>query len=151
MILKFSTIGVRRLVDHAKAATSHRETYGSPPDPGLILVGDQGVYLMSSGIPDLRDGDKPVLVYAEGINPEVDDFDAWWDAKRASFGPDDGTDLLPIDDIEAVLLGWESVNAPHVKLDVTPGRLGLLVPDRTSTPRRKVAATPKRKGRKTSR
>lgn len=150
MILSFDIKGVRKLVDHAKAATQHKATYGQPAQPGLILAGDQGVYLVSSGKPDLkREDGKPgsLVVYAQGINPEVDDFDSWWGAKRASFGPDDGADLLPLESIEPVLRAWEQAGGQHLQLDVTANGIGFFVPTapKPAKPQRKPAKPSKRK------
>jgi hypothetical protein len=101
--LEFDLAGVRKLCEHAMAATEWSRAYedmeegGSEARPGLILVGDRGVYLMSNGNPGLlkEDGKGHVVVYAEGINPTVDDFETWWAAKNATFGGDDGAYYIP--------------------------------------------------------
>lgn len=102
-ILEFDLQDVLKLCVHAMQAREHSRGYEDLADPsgeahpGLILVGDQGVYLMSNGKPGLMkdDGDGHVVAYARGMNPDVDDFDTWWSAKRATFGGDDGADYLP--------------------------------------------------------
>lgn len=83
MIYKFKASDIRPLWQHAKQSPKHITPY--EPDreaqPGLILVKDQGVYLMSNGEPGLlKTGTKSshVVVYAEGHNPDVDDFDDWY-------------------------------------------------------------------------
>lgn len=70
-------------------------------EPGLFLVGDRGVYLMSAGQPILSDGSPhgSVVAYADGIDPDVDDD--WYEAKRRTFGGDDGADKLPLSFFEA--------------------------------------------------
>lgn len=55
---------------------------------GLVLVGDEGVYLMSG-----NEQDKTVL-YANECNPKTMAFDTWWSAKQAIYGGDDGADRL---------------------------------------------------------
>jgi hypothetical protein len=78
------------------------------PQPALLLVGDHGVYLMSNGKPGLPHPDKPepanFVIYADGCNPDVDDFDSWWNFKRATFGADDGAETLTIIDELAKLI-----------------------------------------------
>lgn len=98
----FKAAEVRRLVDHCKAAPEHSEYYGIKVGPSIYLVGDHGVYLMSNGMPrDLLDpatagekNAKSFVVYADGINPEVDK--GWYDAKRDLFGGDDGAEPIPL-------------------------------------------------------
>lgn len=92
--------------------------------PGLILVGDQGVYLMSNGIPGLpisKRGDN--VAYANEVNPLTMEFDDWWDAKRASFGGDDGTEYLPAKAVRAYL-----PDDGDLVLDVTPDAISLVPP-----------------------
>lgn len=64
--------------------------------PGLILVGDEGVYLMANvPIETVVSAGVPHVAYAAEVNPRMLPFDTWWEAKRTSFGPDDGTIFLP--------------------------------------------------------
>tara|TARA_B100000614_G_scaffold262909_1_gene300678 strand:+ start:173395 stop:173772 length:378 start_codon:yes stop_codon:yes gene_type:complete len=96
--LTFKTAEVRPLFDHAKAASKHRPTYGQEPIPSLHLVGDQGVYLMSSGIPPIaEDKDNRIhqVAYAEGTDPNDGGFE-WYENKRALYGGDDGVDAVPL-------------------------------------------------------
>lgn len=63
----------------------------------LHLVGDQGVYLMSGGIPALPGKDGPnAFVYAQECDPD-NDPDGWYDSKRAIFGGDDGVERLELE------------------------------------------------------
>ena len=56
-------------------------------DSKIMLVGDQGVYLMSfdSVVPRK-------IVYAEGCNPDIDS--EWYETKDSVFGGDDGGDEI---------------------------------------------------------
>lgn len=104
--LKFPKADVRELFDHARTATEHAASLGEEgrPAPALWLVGDEGVYLMSNGRPGFRDeSGKNRVVYAKGINPNVDPFDRWWERKRAAFGGDDGVESLPLDALKPAL------------------------------------------------
>lgn len=92
--------------------------------PGLILVGDQGVYLMSNGVPGLpvsKRGDN--VAYANEVNPITMEFDDWWDAKRASFGGDDGAEFMPADVIRAFL-----PPEGDLVMEVTPNAISLIPP-----------------------
>jgi hypothetical protein len=76
--------------------------------PGLLLVGDHGVYLMTNATPGVLKPDgsgHSEVIYANGINPDKDD--GWWEAKRETFGGDDGVefiDLPEMSDGDPVLL-----------------------------------------------
>jgi hypothetical protein len=90
--------------------------YGQPETakPGLWLVGDHGVYLMSNGAPGMMrpDGKSAVVAYADGIDPKKDKD--WWDAKRHTFGGDDGSVYL---DAAAVRAG---LGGEKFRLGITP-------------------------------
>ncbi len=121
--LSFDMDDVLRLYDHARGAGRHwvtleqaldllgetefrwpseselRELEGRAP-PALHLVMDRGVYLMSSGIPHQPDPARPgdpdarLVVYAEGFDPNEDD---WYDAAHALLGGDDFAHALPLE------------------------------------------------------
>lgn len=94
---EFSLDEVMPLVEHAIAAETFFDPYeGVTNKPALLLVGDHGVYLMSNGRPEMKDGDKNRVVHAHGCNPDKDDD--WWNAKQDMFGGDDGVESLPLDD-----------------------------------------------------
>jgi len=67
--------------------------------PGLWIVGDEGVYIMSNGE---RPENHPIA-YAKGCNPKVDDFDDWWQMKGRTWGGDDGAELLDAEEIEEII------------------------------------------------
>lgn len=72
---------------------------GKDQKPGLWLVGDHGVYLMSNG--QLLDGAKPLVVYAEECDPSTNDD--WFDVKRRTFGGDDGVDFVDAEQLEPMM------------------------------------------------
>lgn len=83
MQFTFKIEAVRPLLEHTLKAGRHRALYGLEDTavPGLWLVKDQGVYLMTNAEPGLRlpDGSgHHQVVYAEGFGPEEymggDDF-----------------------------------------------------------------------------
>lgn len=68
-----------------KSVVRHAADNGLP----LLLVKDQGVYLMPR-----TNGKPPVIAYADGMNPEKDDFDDWYDAAHDACGGDDFAEEL---------------------------------------------------------
>jgi len=100
----FPIPAVRTVIDRRRSdATANggfRNPYyslkpGEGEKPGLWLVGDNGVYIISNG--KLADGARPLVVYSEECHP-VGDPD-WF--KRRHFGGDDGIEfdaeqLLPL-------------------------------------------------------
>lgn len=67
--------------------------------PGLWLVGDEGVYMMSSG--KLSEGQRPLVVYAEECDPKTNPD--YWHYKRRYFGGDDGVEFLDAAEIERLI------------------------------------------------
>lgn len=112
-LCRFKTSELKPLIEHAKAATEFDMGYenmtdeecaaaGLPPitnrtpqGPALLFVHDQGVYLMSNGIPRTTPN---AVVYAEGCNPDVGEFDDWYLMSRELVGGDDFVEILPIVD-----------------------------------------------------
>lgn len=87
---------------------------------GLWLVGDQGVYLMSNVTSEeAKAGPVAHVCYADEVNPEKMEFDAWYDAKRQIFGGDDGVEFLPAQALEGALEG------DKFRLDMTPSSLSV--------------------------
>lgn len=101
--LIFNAADVRRVVEHSLAAPEQRSiAYTKNPvtAPAVILVHDQGVYLMSNGEPgdllDPADEGKAFaphyVAYAKGCNPKLDE--EWWDNGRDLVGGDDFAETL---------------------------------------------------------
>lgn len=102
--LTFAAADVRRVVEHSLAHDQRdvvvdydRETFESitakPAKAAVLLVHDDGVYLMSNGTPrDIVEGDRSFVAYAKGCNPKTDSD--WWDTSRALVGGDDFSETL---------------------------------------------------------
>jgi hypothetical protein len=155
MHLTFDRSGVDRLIAHSKAARTHRPAYGQKPPipPGLWLVGDDGVYLMSNGQPGLlqpRQKTKQFVVYATECDPTRMSFDAWWSAKQASFGGDDGVEFIRLSDIEDALTTY--MPGTPLILEVSPQSIGIVGfgrrPDGDRLPPRKHNRPPAGKSRR---
>jgi hypothetical protein len=95
----FPIVAVRKVIDRGTADAAinggfRNPYYGMKPGegeiPGLWLVGDQGVYIMSNG--KLPDGGRPLVVYSEECHP-VGNPD-WFDYKHRHFGGDDGIEFI---------------------------------------------------------
>lgn len=96
--------------------------------PGLILVGDQGVYLMSNApLEAVRAAGVSHVAYAAEADPTTLPFDDWWETKRASFGPDDGTVFLS-EDLFAFTLSRIGAGEP-LHLEVTQDQVAVVEPD----------------------
>jgi hypothetical protein len=133
--LRFNVDEVRRLVAHARAAPAHAEYFGEQLGPRLMLVKDEGIYLMSNGQPrDMVDGLPDVLgnqsfvAYAKGFDPRppADRMDVWEKA-RATVGGDDFSEPLELDAISAACA---SPATTAILLHVTKTRIGLIVEER---------------------
>ncbi|OEC52709.1 hypothetical protein A7K61_22840 [Pseudomonas sp. AP42] len=65
----------------------------------VMLVKDHGVYLMSEiGETKPDGGGRQHVVYAAGCDPNVDDFDSWWNRAQDELGGDDFAEYFDIDD-----------------------------------------------------
>lgn len=131
--LEFAAEDVARVVDHALAAKDHQTTvYGQERVSGaaVMLVGDQGVYLMSNGLPADPLGPEQnasssgvfrrFVAYAKGCDPNKDED--FYENKVALFGGDDGVELLPwCENIRALIDAGTQVvrirlSADHIRL-----------------------------------
>jgi hypothetical protein len=115
VILKFDVVLVWRLVDHARNAKKSLPNYDQrKPKPGLWLVGDSGVYLMSNGSPamdfnghlikkDGLEGVRRLTAAALGCDPSYNAFEDWWAIHNAIAGGNDFSFFIPIGEFEEVL------------------------------------------------
>lgn len=86
---------------------------GRDEKPGLWLVGDEGVYLLSNG--KLAEGQRALVVYAEECDPKTNPD--YWHYKRQHFGGDDGIEFL---DAEMLVKQIAAVpRATHVRIEMT--------------------------------
>jgi hypothetical protein len=93
--------------------------------PGLILVGDQGVYFTANiPIDQVRAAKVPHVAYAAEVNPQTLPFEEWWEAKRDSFGPDDGTAYLSEEFIGPSLA--RTALGGSFLLEVSPDQIAIL-------------------------
>lgn len=132
--LVFKSADLLRIVEHSLAAPKQGEQLVDYRDgkaitapveaPAVLLVHDDGVYLMSNGEPrDIVSGTSSYVAHAEGCNPKADA--GWYETSRALVGGDDFGEHLPwAADIKAL------IDAGHkqIIIDVTGGRLELLTP-----------------------
>ena len=86
---------------------------GKDEKPGLWLVGDEGVYIMSNGI--LAEKQRPLVVYAEECDPKTNPD--YWHYKRQHFGGDDGIEFL--DAFRLVTLIAAAPAATHLTIAMT--------------------------------
>jgi hypothetical protein len=135
--LIFSAKDVRRVVEHSLAAPEQGQMvigikrgelqYGLPEAPSVLLVHDDGVYLMSNGKPrDLVSGDdgkgggRSFCAYAKGCDPSRDA--ECWDTSRMLVGGDDFGETLPwAEQIKAKL----DAGAKQIVISVTADNIEL--------------------------
>ena len=118
----FPILGVRKVIargieDAAANGGFRNPYYGIKPakdeKPGVWLVGDQGVYLLSNG--KLAEGQRALVVYSDECHP-VGNPD-WWHYKRRHFGGDDGIEFL---DAEKLLpLFDRNTRCTHLRVQLT--------------------------------
>ena len=85
-------------------------------DP-LMLVHDQGLYLMVFGIQDPADQSKALCVYAEGCDPQKDED--WWDAARAICGGDDFGEELNAREVWPLIAGGHGLKVSFSETHMT--------------------------------
>ena len=109
--------------------------------PALELVKDQGVYVMSNGLPALPVGDGSNVAYAEEANPKKLAFDTWWDNARRIMGGDDT--VITLFGFPEAVLKAEKDGAAAIKLKVTSRAVSL----EAVWPRRAPAASGRKRPR----
>lgn len=109
MKLYFDKNKVSEIIAATENGSGHHVPYtgngwGRPEDtsPGLLIVGDQGVYII--GNEDTKEAPltSGLIAYATGCDPRIDKN--WWPLKQATFGLDDGAEFLSLDDAKRLLL-----------------------------------------------
>ncbi len=142
LMLRFSVPGVQTLTVHAMQSMRHLMTMGLRHQmfgtfevvekedelcpPGLILVKDRGIYLMSNGLPRQLDpkhsgpSEMSLVVYADGFDP--DGLSDQWDHVRSCIGGDDFADHIAITDIQANLTQKTPFRKGHDSFMIGVGR-----------------------------
>jgi hypothetical protein len=96
--LEFDRHDVQRVIEHMTTATEWGRGYDDDDEhdarPQLIFVKDQGIYLMSNGLPrDIVAGETSFVAYAEGYDPSVETYNTWDTVSGDDFG--EFIDLTP--------------------------------------------------------
>lgn len=124
----FPIPGVRKVIERGKADAAanggfRNPYYGLRPGkgeiPGLWLVGDQGVYIMSNG--KLGHGARPLAVYSDECHP-VGNPD-WFHYKHRHFGGDDGIEF--IDAERLIPLFDRNLHCTHLHVQLTETEISL--------------------------
>jgi len=127
-VFTFPILGVRKVIERGKADAAanggfRNPYYGLRPGkgeiPGLWLVGDQGVYILSNG--RLADGDRPLVVYSDECHP-VGNLD-WFHYKHRHFGGDDGIEF--IDAERLIPLFDRNFRCTHLHVRLTESEVSL--------------------------
>ncbi|MDR6955434.1 hypothetical protein J2X65_004814 [Ancylobacter sp. 3268] len=113
----------RGRIDAAANGGFRNPYYGLRPGegekPGLWLVGDEGVYLLSNG--RLAEGQRPLVVYAEECDLKTN-ADCWH-YKRQHFGADDGIEFLDAAELDRLMAA--SADATHLRIVMDDAALSL--------------------------
>jgi hypothetical protein len=128
----FDGIAVLELLAHAKAAPRTVSPYGltEDADPGVMLVKDDGVYLMSNGEPGLRGTETTnKVVYAQGyealpVTASVEERMARYDKIRDAAGSDDFAEFIPAESLTAL----EAGGSLQVELSADKMTIGIVRP-----------------------
>lgn len=145
--LVFDGAGVARCLDHATKSNKHRLAFGQDEAvPGLFLVHDQGVYLMSNGLPADKEGLDPkspmcFVVYARGCDPKKDQD--WWERARDLVGGDDFAENLPASDFKPATIEALRAGSLDVVIHVNETQFEIRL-----VPRRVRGALGQRKGKR---
>ena len=87
--------------------------------PGLLVVKDQGIYLMSNGLPHLAREDEPdssKVCYAQGgFTPNGND--QCWDNCRNAVGGDDFAEAINAESLRKIGLG--ELDAQAIEIEIT--------------------------------
>ncbi|MBN9219627.1 MAG: DUF3085 domain-containing protein [Mesorhizobium sp.] len=124
----FPILAVRKVIergktDAAKNGGFRNPYYGLKPGqgeiPGLWLVGDEGVYVLSNG--KLAEGQKALLCYSEECHP-IGNPD-WFHYKQRHFGGDDGIEF--IDAEQLIPLFDRNLRCTHLRMELTEAEVSL--------------------------
>lgn len=124
----FPILGVRKVIERGKADAAANGGFRNPYHglrpgkgeiPGLWLVGDQGVYILSNG--RLADGDRPLVVYSDECHP-VGNPD-WFHYKHRHIGGDDGIEF--IDAERLIPLFDRNFRCTHLHVQLTESEVSL--------------------------
>ena len=94
-----------KVIFEAKDLKGMMEHVINTEDAKLMLVHDQGVYLMSQGYKVENDN---IIVYSQGCNPKINED--WYDTAHALVGGDDFVEYLDAEFAKAVLEQIEAEN-----------------------------------------
>ncbi|MER8589680.1 DUF3085 domain-containing protein [Mesorhizobium sp. M1338] len=124
----FPILAVRKVIERGKTDAANNggfrnPYYGLKPGqgeiPGLWLVGDQGVYLLSNG--KLADGERPLVLYSEECHPIGNP--GWFHYKQRHFGGDDGIEF--IDAEQLIPLFDRNLRCTHLNVQLTETEVSL--------------------------
>ena len=109
MKLYFKKEQIAKIIAATEKGAGHQvpytgEPWGRPKDdsPGIMVVGDQGVYIIGNEDSDVAPLKSGLIAYAVGCNPHVDED--WWEMKQMTYGADDGAEFLELEVAKRLLL-----------------------------------------------
>jgi len=141
--LKFEGDVVRRIVEHMTTSTNWSKGYGEKgkPHPQLVLVKDEGIYILSNGAPVQMEpeGNKRLVCYAKGYDPTRADRMDVWDRARDAVGGDDFAEYLTLSPAQlAAILGGDF---KHLEIGVNRNSISVAVATNSPQPARPISDT----------
>jgi len=100
-ILRFNAADVLRILEHSTKAPKQSDYYDEPiREPSFFLVKDDGIYLMSAGLPadtleDPAHPERKFVAYAVDYDPRQTDPDTLWE-RTHTLSPDDFAEPLEV-------------------------------------------------------
>lgn len=104
---------LKSIIEYSRSHPEGQSLYGEPVEPSLMLVKDQGAYLMAPTDPRQlvdENGERCVVSYAQGCNPNVDDD--FYENARALCGGDDFCEAIALSDLK----GLDTATEIHIEL-----------------------------------
>jgi len=134
--LRFEMSDLKPIIEFADVQRAAGKPFVKPyqsetgGNPCLLLVHDQGVYLMSGATERQKtpDGAKCVVAYAEGCDPTKGEFDDWYDNARDIVGGDDFAEAVDLAFFADALRG--GAVAIEIKMSKKTYRMRAVMPRR---------------------
>lgn len=120
-VIQFRTTDAVRIIEGIEAAgVFTSESFGEKVGPSLMLVGDQGVYVMGNQ-PFVK---MPDVCYAVGADPTKDED--FYQTKRDMFGGDDGVEYIPVVQARAWVDSYVRAGKEFALIELTEDAMNLL-------------------------
>lgn len=152
--LRFNGKDIVKILTHVRSSNQHRAPYGEGvKQPALWLVKDNGIYILSNGVPlqSADQGDAIFVTYAKGyedpaqVDPSRGDlWDDQYSKIREAVGGDDFVEEIPLD-------GLSNFSEADVLVVEMRGQTMAVTVESPAPPKKKPAPAKKKAAKKRSR